>query len=371
MDFTTIILFIIGLVLLVVGAELLVRGAAKLASRLGISALVVGLTVVAFGTSSPELAVSFQAGLAGQADIALGNAVGSNIFNILFILGVSALIVPLVVSHQIVRLEVPIMIAVSMLLLVVAFDGKVSMFDGAILFAGVIAYTVFAIKNSSADSRATEEQYVNEYGVKPGQPSGLLDKLAVQLTLIVGGLSLLVVGSNWLVDGAVAFAQLLGVSELVIGLTIVAAGTSLPEVATSVIAAIRKERDIAVGNAIGSCIFNVMCILGLASLVTPGGLVVSPQILAFDIPLMVAVSIACLPLFAFSHQITRANGALFLAAYVSYIAYQILVATSHPSLSAFVQTMQGIILPMTVAALITIMVIGKRDAAGSGSGTTA
>lgn len=371
MDLITIILFIIGLVLLVVGAELLVRGAAKLASRLGISALVVGLTVVAFGTSSPELAVSIQAGLAGQADIALGNVVGSNIFNVLFILGVAALIVPLTISHQIVRLEIPIMMAVSMLLLVVAFDGKVSVFDGLILFAGVVAYTVFAIKSSPADTPATEEQYENEYGVKPGQRLSILDKLAVQLALIVGGLTLLVVGSNWLVDGAVAFAQLLGVSELVIGLTIVAAGTSLPEVATSVIAAIRKERDIAVGNVIGSCIFNILGILGLASLVTPGGLSVSPQILAFDIPLMVAVSIACLPLFAFSHQITRANGALFLAAYVSYVAYQILMATSHPSLPVFVQTMQGIILPIAVAALIAIMVVGKNHPAGRGNGSTA
>lgn len=370
MDLTTVILFVVGLVLLVAGAELLVRGAAKLATRLGISALVVGLTVVAFGTSSPELAVSFQAGLAGQADIALGNVVGSNIFNILFILGVSALIVPLVVSHQIVRLEVPIMIAVSMLLLVVTYDGRITIFDGGILFAGIVAYTAFAIRNSSADTAETQQQYENEFGARPDQQPGTLDRLTIQLALIVGGLALLVVGSNWLVEGAVAFAQLLGVSELVIGLTIVAAGTSLPEVATSVVAAIRKERDIAVGNVIGSCIFNILCILGLSSVVTPNGLSVSPQILAFDIPLMVAVSIACLPLFAFSHQITRANGALFLAAYVSYVAYQILVATDHAVLPTFIQVMQGIVLPITVAILITIMVAGKKNAVGGGNGST-
>jgi cation:H+ antiporter len=272
MDAGTLILFVLGLLLLVIGAEALVRGASQLAARSGVSPLVIGLTVVAYGTSTPELAVSVQSGLSGQADIALGNVVGSNIFNVLFILGVSAMITPLVVAQQLVRLDVPLMIGVSFLLAMLARDGRIDRLDGIALFAGIVAYTFFAIRQSRKESRRIKEEYAKEFGAGPSPAGG---RVAFHVALIVLGLAALVLGSGWLVNGAVMLAKWWGLSELIIGLTIVAAGTSLPEVATSVIASMRGERDIAVGNVVGSNIFNILAVLGLSSLVAPNGVSVS------------------------------------------------------------------------------------------------
>lgn len=343
-----IILFVLGLILLVAGAELLVHGASQLAKHFGISALVVGLTVVAFGTSAPELAVSIKAGLAGQADIAMGNVVGSNIFNVLFILGLAALITPLVVSQQLVRLEVPLIIGVSVLLLVMALDGGISFFDGLLLFAGVVAYTVFTIRQSRKENAAAQES-------SDGTTTAGGGRLPVQIMFILVGLAMLVLGAHWLVEGAVTFARLFGVSELIIGLTIVAVGTSLPEVATSLVAALRGERDIAVGNVLGSCLFNLLAIVGIASMVTPGGLNVAPALINFDIPVMIAVALACLPIFAAGHLISRWEGALFLGYYVLYVLYLILAATQHTALPAFNSVMLSIVLPLTAVTLIVLL----------------
>ena len=363
MDLSAFLFLVLGLILLVIGAEMLVRGASRLALRLGISPLVIGLTVVAFGTSSPEMAVSVGAGLAGQADIAMGNIVGSNIFNVLFILGLSALIVPLVVSQQLVRLDVPIMIGASILLLVLAFDGRVSRFDGLLLTAGVIAYTVFAIRQGRKESAAVQAEYEQEYGA--GKQTWL-DRLPVQIALIAAGLVLLVLGANWLVDGAVAIARMFGVSELIIGLTIVAAGTSMPELATSVVAALRGERDIAVGNIVGSNIFNILAIAGVASLVTPGGLEVAASLLRFDLLVMIAVAVACLPIFAAGHRIERWHGALFVGYYVAYVVYLILAATTHSALPAFSSAMIGFVLPITVITLGVLWLRHRVTASANG-----
>ncbi|MGV8990441.1 MAG: calcium/sodium antiporter [Thiobacillus sp.] len=346
-------LFVLGLVLLVAGAELLVRGASRFAARLGISPLVIGLTVVAFGTSAPELAVSVQAGLAGQSGIAVGNIVGSNIFNVLFVLGVSALIVPLVVSQQLVRLDVPLMIGASVLLWILALDGRIGLFDGLLLTAGIVAYTVFAIRQGRKESAAVQAEYAQEFG--DGKRTGL-GRLPVQIAFIVGGLVLLVLGAHWLVGGAVAIARLFGVSELIIGLTIVAAGTSLPELATSILAALRGERDIAVGNVVGSCLFNLLSIVGIAALVTPGGLEVAASLIRFDIPVMVAVALACLPIFATGHLIARWEGALFVGYYLAYVLYLILAATQHAVLPAYSTTMLGFALPLTAVTLVVLLV---------------
>lgn len=360
MDISVVVLFVVGLILLVAGAELLVRSSAKLAHRIGISPLVVGLTIVALGTSSPELAVSLQAGLAGQGDIALGNVVGSNIFNILVILGISAILAPLTVSQQLVRLEVPIMIAVSMLLLVMALDGRLSALDGLILFLGIIGYTAFAIIKSRNETGDVVSEYEREFGSDSSRAQLLSEKVPVQIALIVVGLIMLVAGSNWLVDGAVVFAQLLGISELVIGLTIIAAGTSLPEVATSIIAALRGEKDIAVGNVVGSNIFNILCILGITSILAPGGLIVSDAALFFNIPVMIAVAIACLPIFAYRHLISRWNGVLFLSFYVAYVIYLIFAAMQHAILPTYTNAMLGFVLPITAATLIILMIRSKE-----------
>lgn len=348
MSIGVLVFFALGLALLVVGAELLVRGASRLALRFGITPLVVGLTVVAFGTSAPELAVSVQAGLAGQADIAAGNIVGSNIFNVLFILGVAALILPLAVSQQLVRLDVPLMIGVSLLFGVMALDGRIGRFDGLLLVVGIVGYTAFTIRSGRKESPHIRAESAQEFGAANGR----LGRLPEQLALIAGGLALLVLGAAWLVDSAVAIARTMGVSELVIGLTIVAAGTSLPEVATSIVAALRGERDIAVGNVVGSNLFNLLGIGGVAALVTPGGLDVAPAMVRFDLPVMIAAAIACLPVFATGHMIARWEGALFVASYAAYVTFLILAATSHAALPHLSVVMLGFVLPLTTATLI-------------------
>lgn len=301
---------ILGLVVLVWGAELLVKGASRLAAAFGIAPLIIGLTVVAFGTSAPELAVSVMSGMKGEADLAVGNVVGSNIFNVLLILGLAALITPLAVSRQLIRLDVPLMIVASLVVLWMAQDGGISRLEGALLFAGIVAYTAFLIIKARRDkvaNQASDDEFAREFGEQaaPGWRGYLANG-----GLIVVGLAMLVGGSQLLVSSAITIAQYFGVSELVIGLTIVAAGTSLPEVATSVIASLRGERDIAVGNVVGSNLFNLLSVLGLSSLVTPGGLAVPASAISLDLPLMVAVAIICLPIFFSGWRITRLEGLL-------------------------------------------------------------
>ncbi|QQR74833.1 MAG: calcium/sodium antiporter [Holophagales bacterium] len=354
-----------GLILLVAGAEGLVRGASRLAAAAGISPLVIGLTVVAFGTSAPELAVSLKSSLAGQADVALGNVVGSNIFNVLFILGLSAGITPLVVAQQLVRLDVPIMIAVSLATLLLGLDGSIGRVDGLFLVAGMVAYTVFMIRTSRRESAAVRAEYDQEYAVPA--PRGAA-ALVLAGFLAAAGLGLLVVGANLFLGGAVQIARAFGLSELVIGLTIVAAGTSLPEVATSVLAAVRGERDIAVGNVVGSNIFNLLAVLGLAAALSPGGVAVSPAALRFDIPVMLAVAVACLPIFAHGSVIHRWEGLLFLGGYFAYTAYLILDATGHDALPAYSGVMEAFVLPLVGLTLAVLGYRAWRERRGAATG---
>ena len=346
-----VLLFFLGLVLLVVGAEALVRGASRLALSVGISPLVVGLTVVAFGTSAPELAVSLQSAASGSADLALGNVVGSNIFNILFILGLSALIVPLLVARQLVRQEVPVMIGISLLLLALALDGRVGRGDGVLLLGLLLAYTAFLVYQSRRQNQGGDAGLAD--GVLASSP-GWESRPAAQLLLIAAGLGSLVLGATWLVNAAVSFAQYLGVSELVIGLTIVAAGTSLPEVATSIIAALRGQRDIAVGNVVGSNVFNILGVLGLSSMVSPAGIAVAPSVLAFDLPVMIAVALACLPIFFTGNLIARWEGALFFGLYAAYMAYVLLAAQQHDALRPYSAIMMTAVLPLVALTLVVV-----------------
>jgi cation:H+ antiporter len=356
MTVSTIVFLILGLALLIGGAEFLVRGASRLAISAGISPLVVGLTVVAFGTSAPELSVSVMAAFRGGADLALGNVVGSNIFNVLVILGLSALIVPLVVAQQLVRFDVPVMIGISVLMFLLGLDGKIGRLDGILLFSGVVAYTVFLIRQSRRESDAgVKAEYEEEFGA--GKNPGHWLK---NVGLLVVGLGGLMLGSNWLVESAVTIARVFGVSELVIGLTIVAMGTSMPEVATSVVAALRGERDIAVGNAVGSNIFNILCVLGLSSTVAPDGINVSAAALRFDIPVMIAVAVACLPVFFDDYRIGRLNGAAFLAAYGAYLGYLILTATQHEALGTYQTALLYFVLPLVAITLLFITGKGVR-----------
>ena len=303
---------IASLVLLYFGAEGLVRGSASLALRFGLTPLVVGLTVVAMGTSMPEVMVSVKATLAGRGDLAVGNVVGSNLFNIGVILGLTALLSPMKVQFQLIKIDLPIMVAVSLAMVAILWDGSVGRVEGAALFGGLIIYIV---GNIWLARRTATKEVENEFaeGVPARSGSVFLDGL-----FILGGLGILVIGARLLTDNSVALARSFGVTEAVIGLTIVAAGTSVPELAASIVAAMKKEPDIALGNVIGSNIFNILGILGIASMVAP---LTAPDISRFDLWTMVAIAAALIPILWTGLRVTRTEGAMLFAAYCGYIYF--------------------------------------------------
>ncbi len=304
------ILFILAsLLLLYFGASWLVNGASSLATKLGVSPLVIGLTVVAFGTSTPELEVSIQAALSGSGGIAVGNVVGSNIFNIGVILGISALCYPIRVQTAVFRFDIPIMLLVALSFLLFFFNHEISRLEGVILVVSAVLYTWFVIRHSQKDAHAAVNEEFQE-GL-PKVRSGWMD-----LLFIVLGLGVLILGSNLLVDSAVRVAQLFGVSDAVIGLTIIAAGTSMPELATSVVAALKKQSDIAVGNVVGSNIYNILIILGVSSLITP---IQSPDLGLRDSLVMVGISILLVPLVRTGFVLQRWEGAVLLLFYAVYL----------------------------------------------------
>ena len=340
MSATTITLFVIGLVFLLGGADVLIRGATAIARRLGISPLLVGLTIVSLGTSAPEVAVSVTSAYHGEADMALGNVLGSNIFNILAILGSSALVAPLLVQRQLIRFDVPVMILAAIATFLLALDGNLGVLDGVILLSGLLIYTLLLVRIARRTADAPPEM--------PDDSPKWSQRLSVQIAMIVGGLGLLVLGSGWLVDGAIIFARLLGVSELVIGLTIIAVGTSLPELATSILAVAKGERDIAVGNAIGSNILNLLLVLGLTAVVSPTGIPVVDEAIHVDIPVMMAVCFACLPSFITGAKISRWEGGIFVGYYIAYTVFLILSSLSTGDLGTFSRTMLWFVIPLTV-----------------------
>ncbi len=324
----------------------MVRGAAELAARFGIPPLVIGLTVVAFGTSAPELAVAIQSALEGQADIALGNVIGSNILNIMLVLGLAAMITPLVVGSRIVRTDVPILIGVSVLFFAFAFDGRISVLNGAILFCGSIVYTLYAIFSARKETAAIADENGEEYSANRHP--------ALSMLLVLVGLGMLVFGADMLVASAVVIARWLGVSELLIGLTVISIGTSLPEIATTVIAAMRGMRDMAVGNVVGSCLFNVLAVTGAAAIFSADGLNVDPALIHFDLPVMLAATVACLPIFATGHLIARWEGLLFFLYYLAYMAYLILATHSSESIELMHKAMLGFVGPLTFVTLLLL-----------------
>lgn len=347
MDLLDIARILGGLLLLVGGGELLVRGASALATRMGISPLVVGLTVVSVATSAPELAVTTGAVLGGQPDLAVGNVVGSNIANVLLILGVAALVLPLVVREQLVKVDVPVMVGLSGALLLVAHDGTISTLEGLLLLLVMIAHTTVTVVASRRAHRkeVRKRRAPQDSG---GAPMGTWPALG----LVVVGVGLLVGGANLLVAGATNIAEAMGVSGLVVGLTVVAIGTSLPELAASVIAAVRGQRDLAVGNVVGSCIANIGLVLGVPALLSPGGLPVPHAAIALDIPLMLAASIALAPVVFTGFTVARWEAGLFVLLYVSYTVFLILNATRHEALRGFEIIMVLFVLPLVVLTLV-------------------
>ena len=309
-----VVFFLVGLVALYFGAEWLVRGAARLARRLGVSPLAVGLTIVAFGTSSPELVVSVLAAARGQADVAMGNVVGSNILNVAVILGLAAIVRPLRAEMRLIVRELPIMIAAGVVLVLLGLDGTVARPDAALLLAGLVAYITFVLRTARREFAAIQQEYAQFGRAEALAPAGRVR--AGEALLIVVGLAALAIGARLLVDASLVFARALGVSELVIGVTIVAIGTSLPELAASVLAAWRHEADIAVGNIVGSNIFNILGILGLAGLVHP--VAMNPGLFRLEIPVMLAASILLAPILATGRRIGRVEGVLMLASYTVF-----------------------------------------------------
>jgi cation:H+ antiporter len=355
-----IVLIVLGLVLLVAGGELVVRGASRLAEWARIPPVVVGLTIVAFGTSSPELAVAIGAALRGEPDFVTGNIIGSNIYNVLLVLGLAALIVPLVVQRKLVQWDVPAMIGASLALFVFAADGSLTRVEGIALMAllaGYLAATVFWSRRQGSD-----DEFDVEYRARSLSGGAVL----LNLALLAGGLALLVIGADRLVDGAVEIAESLGVDRLVIGLTIVAVGTSTPELATSVIAAIRGEREIAVGNIVGSNILNILAIAGFTMIIAPDGIPVADAILRLDLPVMLAVAIACLPIFFRGHRIERWEGAIFIGYALAYTAYLVLDATGHRAIGPFSAVMLFFVFPLTVLTFVIVTVREFRRTGADG-----
>ncbi|MEK9937232.1 MAG: calcium/sodium antiporter [Ilumatobacter sp.] len=361
--------FVVGVVALVVGAESLVRGSSRLAARSGLSPVVIGLTVVAFGTSAPELAVSIGAAAGGESEIALGNVIGSNIANVLLVLGLSAVVGGgLVVAQRIVRVDVPIMIVMSALVLVLGLDGRIGRLDGGLFVAILIVYLVWTVRSAVGDQDADEDHdgvadaatLASEYSSALGREKIRGSSLWRDLLYVVGGLALLVVGAQSLVTAATDIARALDISELVIGLTVVAVGTSLPEIATSVVAAARGQRDMAVGNAIGSNLFNILAVLGITGVVSP--VIVSSGARGFDLPFMLAVAVACLPIFADGFILRRWQGAVFLSYYVAYLVWLGLDAAEHDLQSAFSSLMLYFAVPLTALTVIVVAyrAIGQR-----------
>lgn len=305
--------FLAGPFVLVAGAEMLVRGAGRLAAAFGLSPLLIGMTVVSYGTGAPEMAVSFNAAAAGRGEIALGNVIGSNIANILLVLGLAATIKPLPVPRRVVQRDVPLMIGTSALVFALAIDGSLSRLDGLLMCAGILGYTYSAFRHERRFPRANDEA--------TDAPLAL-EIVGRQLILIAAGLVALATAGGWIVEGATAIARSFGVSELVIGLTIIAIGTSLPEVATSVVAGLRGQSEIAVGNVVGVNVFNLLAVLGATTVAIPGGMSVPPRALAIDFPVMLAAALVCLPLFRTRQRLDRAEGLFLLACLGTYVAYR-------------------------------------------------
>lgn len=341
-------LVVLGLVLLIAGGEALVRSASTFATKAGVSPLVVGLVVVSAATSAPEFAVTLGAVMRGEPGLAIGNVVGSNIVNVLFILGLSAVISPLIIKRQLVRIDIPIMVGLSLLLVAVSLDGNISVFDGVLLLAVLLLHTVISIILGRREVRdASSDPETLPLNSKPVP-------LWLATILLVAGVGLLVGGAQALVTGAVNIATALGVSGLVVGLTVVAMGTSLPELATSLIAILRGERDMAVGNIVGSNIFNIGMVLGLPAILFGQGIPVPEAAIAIDLPLMLASALALLPLAFTGFILARWEGSLFVLLYTAYVLFVVLASTQHDAAAGFTSVMLWFVLPLVGIILLAV-----------------
>lgn len=345
-----------GFIALIVGGELLVRGASNLAAAARVSPLIIGLTVVAFGTSAPELAVSVQSCFVGKTDLAVGNAVGSNISNLLLILGTAALAAPLAVSLRLFQLDIPAMVAAAAMLWIFGRNGSLDRAEGILFCVTLVAYFIFTVRQGRRESAiAATETQLAEAEITYDPKTSTWRTTALDVVKLLAGLIALVLGADWLVDACVSLAQSFGVSELVIGLTVVAIGTSLPELVTSLVASMRGQRDLAVGNVVGSNILNILLVLGLSAIVAPNGVNVDAQSLRFDIPVMIVMSVAAIPVFFSGLGITRVEGACMLLYYVAYLAYLVWHATTAPGSITSISELLLFLSPVLPLALVVVL----------------
>ena len=314
-----VIVFIAGLVLLAIGAELVLRGSSRLAVMLGVRPIVLGLTVVTVGNSLPELAIGLTAGAEGRDGLVVGNIAGTNIFNILFILGLTALIRPLPIQPLSGRLGAPAMLAATVALIAMSLDGRLGRIDGLLLLAAALAYSAAVVRMSRRASPAVKREFYEEFGAEALLAAPGAARLASNALLLLAGIAVIALGAQLLVSGAVDIARTLGVSDAIIGLTIVAMGTSAPELATTIVATIKNDRDIAVGNLVGSSLYNILVILGATCIAIPGGIAVGTEILRLDLPFAAAVALACLAVFRSGRVMSRTEGACFVGAYLAYL----------------------------------------------------
>ncbi|QVM93936.1 calcium/sodium antiporter [Pseudomonas entomophila] len=334
----------LGLVLLIIGAELLVRAALRLATRLHVRPLIIGLSLVAFGSTAPQLTVSLQAAYQGAPDVAVGSVIGSNIFNVLVILGLAALIIPLRVSRQLVRLDIPLMIIASGLVYLLASNGQLGRIEGLVLLLGLLGYLLMLWHQS--------RHYARTYPAPCVAHTSTVRFWSGALLQIALGLGLLSLAGHLLLEAAVEVATDLGLSERIIGLTVVAVCTSLPELAAALIAALRGEREIAVGAVIGSNLFNLLAVLGLTALVTPEPLSISPNALGFDLPVMLGVAALCLPVFYSGYRVTRAEGLVFLCLYLAYGLHVVAFTTGMPLAGRLERLMLFYVMPVLGIVLL-------------------
>lgn len=321
--------FLVGLIALVIGADVMVRGSVEVAARLGISPIVIGLTVVSIGTSMPELAIGITAAREGGGELAVGNIAGTNVVNMLLILGLSALILPLAMQMRTLRFELPVMAGAAVAMWVLAADGTLSRTDGAILVTGAICYIVTLIHVTQRESRVVAGEFAHAISAdEPGDPASSERRpLALYVAMMLVGIVIVVVGADWLVNGAVGLAREFGVSDALIGLTVVAIGTSAPELVTTVVSTIRGDRDVAVGNLLGSSIFNILLILGVTCLVPAHGLALPDSLVRIDIPIMVGVALLSVPILITGRRVSRIEGGVMVAAYLVYLGYLLAAQT--------------------------------------------
>lgn len=315
---------LLGLAALVLGAELVVRYGARLARSWGVPPILIGLTIVSIGTSAPELAVGIDAIRTDAGALAVGNIVGTNAVNLLLILGLSAAIRPLMLHVQTIRVDLPAMALAAGLLMLLSLDAELSILDGVVLLLAAVVYTAVVVTYSKRQSALLEAEYAAEY--PPELPRHRVTAAIGRLALVIAGIAIVVVGADWLVRGSVELARELGVADSLIGLTVIAIGTSAPELATTMVSTFRGDRDIAVGNLLGSSTYNLTAILGGSLLFATEPVGLDADLLWFGLPVVVAVSLVCVPVFTTGRQVSRLEGSLFVVAYLAYLGF--LIATA-------------------------------------------